>query len=169
MAIGWGKPGGLEGAMKAHVGDHIVIASPTTGGTVRDGEIVEVRGADGAPPYYVRWSDGGSGLFFPGPDAHLTAPHPEPAGPPQARSWRVDIELFEAGDETTAHAVLVAEAPRRLDARGEAHRNPADAPVPVIGDEIAVARALRGLADRLLQTASADMSQTLGHQAAVTR
>ncbi|AEW98608.1 protein of unknown function DUF1918 (plasmid) [Streptantibioticus cattleyicolor NRRL 8057 = DSM 46488] len=32
------------------------------------GEIVEVRGADGAPPYVVRFDDGHETLIFPGPD-----------------------------------------------------------------------------------------------------
>ena len=36
----------------------------------RDGEILEVRGQDGGPPYVVLWSDTGhEGLVFPGPDA----------------------------------------------------------------------------------------------------
>jgi len=34
----------------------------------RKGEIVEVRGADGEPPYLVRFEDGHSGLVYPGPD-----------------------------------------------------------------------------------------------------
>jgi len=38
-----------EDAMRAQVGDRIVVSSPVTGGTVRDGEIVEVRGGEGCP------------------------------------------------------------------------------------------------------------------------
>ena len=30
-----------------------------------------MHGADGAPPYVVRWSDGHEGLMFPGADAHI--------------------------------------------------------------------------------------------------
>jgi len=37
----------------------------------REGEIVEVRGQDGAPPYVVRWTDGHEGLTYPGTDAHV--------------------------------------------------------------------------------------------------
>lgn len=37
----------------------------------REGEILEVHGQDGGPPYVVRWSDGHEGLMFPGPDAHV--------------------------------------------------------------------------------------------------
>jgi hypothetical protein len=162
--------------MKASVGDHIIVASPAVDGTVRDGEIVESRNADGSPPYVVRWSDSGNtGLFFPGADAHLTrAGEGEPAAPvaPVARhvrSWRVNIDLFESGDDTTAHAVLVAETPERIDARGKAHRNPADAQVPEIGDEVAAARALRRLSERLLEVASADISGVEGESATLQR
>ena len=151
--------------MKASVGDHIVIVPPTVNRPVRAGEIVEVRGSEGAPPYLVRWSDSGNTvLMFPGPDARVT--HGEPAQPPvvpaHARSWRVTIDLFEYGDDTTAHAVLLAEAPTHLDARGRAHRGPADAPMARIGDEVAVARALHRLADRLLEAASADITEAQG-------
>ena len=56
--------------MRAQVGDKIVIRSAHVDEPVRDGEVLEVRGADGAPPYRVRWSDTGhEALFFPGPDA----------------------------------------------------------------------------------------------------
>jgi hypothetical protein len=138
---------------------------------VRDGEIVGVRGADGGPPYEVRWSDSHvSGLFYPGPDAHVTMPEQAPASTRSTSEWRVNIDVFEVGDETTAHAVLVgAPAAAGLDASGEAHRNPSDVPVSKIGDEVAVARALRALSDRLLETASAEMSGSLGHRAAVAR
>lgn len=57
--------------MRAKVGDRLVVEGRTVGVHRRDGEIIEVRGEDGAPPYVVRWSDGHEGLTFPGPDAHV--------------------------------------------------------------------------------------------------
>jgi hypothetical protein len=60
--------------MEAKVGDRIVIDSRTVGSPRKEGEILEVRGADGAPPYVVRWDDGHEGVSFPGPDAHVTHP-----------------------------------------------------------------------------------------------
>jgi uncharacterized protein DUF1918 len=63
--------------MKAQVGDRIVVASSTTGRVARDGEVLEVRGKDSGPPYLVRWTDSGStGLFYPGPDAHVSGARP---------------------------------------------------------------------------------------------
>ncbi len=56
--------------MQARVGDRIVIRGHRVGEPIRDGEILEVRGPDGGPPYIVRWEDSGhETLFFPGSDA----------------------------------------------------------------------------------------------------
>ncbi|QHC23038.1 DUF1918 domain-containing protein [Streptomyces sp. GS7] len=69
--------------MKAHVGDQLVVESPTTGATRRDGEIVGLHHEDGTPPYDVRWSDSDQiTIFFPGPDTHVR--HLE--GPSEAAS-----------------------------------------------------------------------------------
>lgn len=58
--------------MKAKVGDKLVIKGHRVGEHDRDAQIIEVRGADGGPPYVVRWSDDGhEGLFFPGSDARV--------------------------------------------------------------------------------------------------
>lgn len=58
--------------MKASPGDRLVVMATHLGEHPRDGEILEVHGADGAPPYLVRWSDDGhESLVFPGPDAHI--------------------------------------------------------------------------------------------------
>lgn len=61
--------------MHATVGAQIVVHGAHVGEADRAGEIVEVRGADGAPPYVVRWADSGhEALYFPGPDAHIEEP-----------------------------------------------------------------------------------------------
>ncbi|WP_128378897.1 DUF1918 domain-containing protein [Streptomyces cavernae] len=58
--------------MRAHLGDQLIIESPTTGAARRDGEIVGLHHEDGTPPYDVRWSDTDEvTLVFPGPDAHI--------------------------------------------------------------------------------------------------
>lgn len=55
--------------MQAAVGDRLHVHGRTVGAAEQVGEIVEVRGADGGPPYLVRFDDGHEGLVFPGPDA----------------------------------------------------------------------------------------------------
>ncbi|MGO4420217.1 DUF1918 domain-containing protein, partial [Streptomyces sp. MCAF7] len=68
--------------MRAHIGDHLIVESPTTGATRRDGEIVGVHHHDGTPPYDVRWSDSGQvSLVFPGPDAHIRTEAPTSTRP----------------------------------------------------------------------------------------
>jgi hypothetical protein len=57
--------------MHAHVGDRLVVEGAKVDAPRREGEVLEVRGDDGSPPYVVRWSDGHEGLTFPGPDAHI--------------------------------------------------------------------------------------------------
>jgi len=62
--------------MRAEAGDRLIVRSLHVGEPDRDGEVLEVRGKDGSPPYLVRWSDDGhEGLFFPGSTTvvhHLT-------------------------------------------------------------------------------------------------
>jgi hypothetical protein len=61
--------------MGAHVGDHLVIKGYRQGQPERDGEILEVQGVNGTPPYRVRWSyTGREGIVFPGPDALVESP-----------------------------------------------------------------------------------------------
>jgi hypothetical protein len=57
--------------MDAKVGDHLVVESNRVGQPRKVGEVIEVRGPNGEPPYLVRWPDGHEGLMFPGPDAHV--------------------------------------------------------------------------------------------------
>ncbi|SEG97155.1 protein of unknown function [Nonomuraea solani] len=55
--------------MQANVGDHLIVHGHVVGQRDRKGEIVEVRGPEGAPPYLVRYEDGHEHLVYPGPDA----------------------------------------------------------------------------------------------------
>jgi Domain of unknown function (DUF1918)/Domain of unknown function (DUF1876) len=132
--------------MKASVGDGIIVKSTRLGGAVREGRIVDERHADGSPPYLVEWADHGQPvLVCPGPDAHLmSTAHPggadAAAGPLAAqhvRSWQVRVDLFEAEDEISAHAVLITQAPAYLDARGTAASRSSGQEVAEIADEIA--------------------------------
>jgi hypothetical protein len=57
--------------MGAQVGDRLVVEGPRAESHRREGVVLEVHGAEGAPPYLVRWEDGHEGLVFPGPDARI--------------------------------------------------------------------------------------------------
>jgi hypothetical protein len=69
----------------ASVGDRIHVNGTHVSDHERDGEILEVRGKDGTPPYVVRWFDSGhEALVFPGPDASIRpAGHGEKPGKPE--------------------------------------------------------------------------------------
>jgi hypothetical protein len=60
--------------MQAAVGDRFRVRGNIVGQPGRTGEIVEVRGAGGEPPYMVRFDDGHMSLVFPGPDAIIEHP-----------------------------------------------------------------------------------------------
>ena len=58
--------------MKAHVGDQLRIRGHSIGVPDRLGEVIEVHGVGGTPPFLVRWGDSGhEGLLFPGNDAEV--------------------------------------------------------------------------------------------------
>ncbi len=61
--------------MQASVGDRLHVHGRTVGERERVGEIIEVRGDAGRPPYVVRFPDGHENLVYPGPDCVV-----EPAG-----------------------------------------------------------------------------------------
>jgi hypothetical protein len=64
-----------EVVMRVKVGQRIVFRARPDHGRDRDAEVLEVLGADGAPPYVVRWSDDGhEALVYPGLGAFVSHP-----------------------------------------------------------------------------------------------
>ena len=55
--------------MHASAGDRLHVHARIVGQQDHVGEIVEVRGPQGEPPYLVRYPDGHETLVYPGPDA----------------------------------------------------------------------------------------------------
>jgi hypothetical protein len=169
-------PPAREDVMKAQVGDRIILAGTRVDDPVRDGEVLEVKGSDGNAPYTVKWSDGHIGLVYPGPGAVMRVesgsgePGGGAAGTPRlgsSKTWRVQISVVEAGDNTRATAMLISDQPGQLSAEGDSHRSPHDDPKSTIGEEVAVARALRHLADTLLEQAESDIEAVTGTDAYV--
>jgi len=161
--------------MKAQVGDRIILAGTRVDDPVRDGEVLEVKGSDGGAPYTVRWSDGHTGLVYPGPGAVMrvesgagTAGSVEDTVTSgRAKTWRVQVSVVETGDNTRATALLISDQPGEFRAQGASHRSPSDEPKGTIGDEVAVARALRHLADSLLARAESEIEAATGTDAYV--
>jgi hypothetical protein len=64
--------------MHAQAGDELTIRGRHQGDQDRHGQIIEVEGTDGAPPYLVRWQDGHVTTFFPSSDTAIEHLRPEP-------------------------------------------------------------------------------------------
>jgi Domain of unknown function (DUF1918) len=71
--------------MKAKVGDWLVVKGTTVERHEQRGTIVEVRSADGSPPYVVRWSSDHVTTVYPGPDAIVVTTAEQEAADERAR------------------------------------------------------------------------------------
>lgn len=76
--------------------------------------------------------------------------------------WRVQIAFTEEADRTRADAILEL-ASQRFHGFGQAKRAPEDPSVPVIGQDLAAARALSDLSHQLLNAAAERIEQFEGH------
>jgi Domain of unknown function (DUF1876) len=74
------------------------------------------------------------------------------------KSWQLTVNIMEQERYTEAEAQLTTPN-GTLTGRGIARRNPRDADVPSIGDELAVSRALSELSHGLLDAAAREISQ----------
>jgi hypothetical protein len=78
------------------------------------------------------------------------------------QSWSVGIAFTEDGDRTRADAILEL-ADQRFHGYGQAKRAPEDPSVPVIGQDLAAARALSDLSHQLLHAAADRIEAFEGH------
>jgi Domain of unknown function (DUF1876) len=79
----------------------------------------------------------------------------------ESKRWHIELYLFEDGRTTRAEAVLRTSAGTELRHSGVARRHPDDREVPEIGDELAVCRALNGLAHDLLESTVSDVEENV--------
>jgi nucleotide-binding universal stress UspA family protein len=73
---------------------------------------------------------------------------------PPSPTWWVELSLDEADGLSTATATLHTRRRTGLSSEGTARLNPGDRDVPTIGLELAAARALSSLADRLVEASA---------------
>ena len=64
----------------------------------------------------------------------------------------IAVHIEEDADTTTVRTVLDLMGDH-FEAKGRAKRNPTDQPMPVIGEELALARALNGLQTKVMEAA----------------
>jgi hypothetical protein len=82
------------------------------------------------------------------------------------QTWRVHVSFTEEADRTRADAILEL-ASRKFHGFGQAKRAPEDPSVPVIGQELAAARALSDLSHQLLEEAAGRIEGFEGHSVSV--
>jgi hypothetical protein len=85
------------------------------------------------------------------------------------KQWSITVDIDEQDDTTLAHVSIRSPAGHDVTGVGQAQRNPLDPSVPEIGDELAVARALRNLAERLMHTTENDIKGVTGEPAHLHR
>lgn len=73
------------------------------------------------------------------------------------------LHLSEDETETMAQAVLNLRGDH-FEAVGRARRNPVDPPMPVIGEELAIARAMQDLTGQVMEAARNKIEQFLVHE-----
>ncbi|MEV5277032.1 MULTISPECIES: DUF1876 domain-containing protein [unclassified Streptomyces] len=78
--------------------------------------------------------------------------------------WHVELEFSEEGNRTSAAALIRLADGSEIKGRGYALRHPADPEQLRVGEEIAGARALMGLASQLLQKAHTEIDEVSGKQ-----
>ncbi|MFI9150629.1 DUF1876 domain-containing protein [Streptomyces sp. NPDC053367] len=76
---------------------------------------------------------------------------------PHTAEWKVRLHLFEDDDGNTKAHVVLDTGTTAFTGHGTAHCHPADANVPEIGDELAAGRAMKDIAQQLLNTAERDI------------
>jgi hypothetical protein len=84
-----------------------------------------------------------------------------------AKAFTVSLEVIEEGSTTNATARLSIDGDK-LAGTGKARRNPDDPDLPLIGDELAMARALLMLARELGHKADEGIAAYEGHEVHVS-
>ena len=150
--------------MEAHVGDHVVVEGAKVGQAPRRGEVIEILRGAGGDRLRVRWEgDQHETVLAPGSDTHVEM------GPERTldrASMHVDITLTEDAD----HCEAVARVHMRdhdFAGWGRARRHPADPEMPVVGEELAVARALSDVSHQLVVAAADSLESSLGRPVAL--
>ncbi len=144
--------------MDLQVGDRLIIHSRQVGQPGREGEIVEVIGTESpGRRCRVRWTDGHESVVVPGPDAVVVRGSGDPHGGVEKRAVSIDLHLEEDSKHCQATATM-ATSIGMLQGVGSSRRNPVDPVVPMIGEELAIARALADLASKLEDAANRAIS-----------
>ena len=150
--------------MEAHVGDHVVVEGAKVGMAPRRGEVVEILPGTQGDRLRVRWEgDEHETVLAPGTDMRI---EPGGRGGPERMTMRVEVVVTEDADhcEAVAHAHV---RDREFSGWGRARRHPADPQMPIVGEELAMARALSDVSHQLVVAAADSLESALGRPVAL--
>ena len=149
--------------MEAHIGDHVIVEGAKVGLARRRGEVLEILHGAGGSRLRIRWEGNDhESVIAPGPDLRIEAGE----GGVDRTSLRIDISVTEDADHCEAVA-RVRMREREFSGWGRAKRNPSDPEMPVVGEELAVARALSELSHQLVVAAADSLESALGRPVAL--
>ena len=83
--------------------------------------------------------------------------------------WQVSITFTEDDDSRTRADAILELKDERFHGWGQAKRSPEDPNVPVVGEELAAARALSDLSHQLLHAAAGRIEDWEGHSVELRR
>ena len=137
--------------MGAEIGNRIEVTTNTLGVPPRYGEVIDRSGSS----LRVHWDDGHESVFVPSSNCRVV----EDGGPsgPNRLTCHIDIDIVEDSDECEATASLMTSR-GVVRASGRARRNPVDPVIPMVGEELAIGRALRSLSAQLVTAAGDDLA-----------
>lgn len=137
--------------MDVHVGDRLIVHSRRVGQPPREGEIIEVISS--GRRCRVRWGDGHESIVSPGTDAVVAGASEDHDGGLRTRTVTINLRVEEDSEHCDATATMRTSVGNFAGA-GRARRNPVDPVVPLIGEELAIARSLADLAAKLEDAAN---------------
>jgi Rv2632c-like/Domain of unknown function (DUF1918) len=150
--------------MEAHIGDHVVVEGAKVGLARRRGEVLEIMHGAGGDRLRVRWEgDEHETVLAPGPDLRIEVGGSQA---PDRSTMRVDVTVTEDADHCEAVA-RVRVRDRDFSGWGRAPRHPTDPEMPVVGEELAVARALSDVSHQLVVAAADSLESALGRPVAL--
>jgi hypothetical protein len=149
--------------MEAHIGDHVIVEGAKVGLARRRGEVLEILHGAGGSRLRIRWEGNDhESVIAPGPDLRIETGE----GGVDRTSLRIDISVTEDADHCEAVA-RVRMGEREFSGWGRARRNPSDPEMPVVGEELAVARALSEVSHQLVVAAADSLESALGRPVAL--
>jgi hypothetical protein len=141
----------------------VIVEGAKVGLARRRGEVLEILQGAGGSRLRIRWEGNDhESVIAPGPDLRIEAGK----GGVDRISLRIDISVTEDADhcEAVAHVRM---REREFSGWGRARRNPSDPEMPVVGEELAVARALSEVSHQLVVAAADSLESALGRPVAL--